>query len=589
MNEIANNRINRYELRERLGAGGMARVYKAWDTTLERTVAMKILHDHLAEDPTLKERFLREARFVASLSHPHIVQVYDFDVIERNGFPMYYMVMSYIAGQTLREFLEEFNRRKERLPLERVLQIFGDVAGALGYAHAQGTVHRDVKPGNILLDKQGSAILTDFGIARMIHGSRMTQDGISTGTPLYMSPEQASGQSGDARSDLYSLGIILYEMLAGKPPFEDDGAVSVMIKHINTAPPSLSSILGVAQPAFDSYFEKALAKNPNARYQTAQEMLADLKAIIGVDPAVEMALNSVTPSIPQNVNTPSFLNSSGAAVYNTPSPSASNIPLPPSATQTIQQAAVTSFAFLFGVILAAVLIIGAAVVILRDQFTANGTTNAGSMTEMRPAANRITANEPYFNTDFDSDDSLNDLWIQGERGGFSQRITPDGIYELTLDRSNTAEVSVIYAEVPYANVGIELRGALADSSSSASAYGVVFRYQDQDNYNVFAVDGLGRFSIWVRQDGQWTELRRTESNWEPSQYVRTMGQSNRVTVEITGNTFTGYVNNNRVVRVTDSTFDDGQIGIYIGSDDGASVIEIDSFKVYPSVPSMTGQ
>ena len=216
----------------------MARVYKAWDTNLERLVAIKILHEHLADDPTFKERFEREAKFIASFNHPNIVQVYDFNVIQREGFPLCYMVMSYIPGQTLREVLEDAELRGERLPRERVRALVDDLTSALGYAHQRGMVHRDVKPGNIILNEHGKAVLTDFGIARMVQSNRLTADGVSTGTPIYMSPEQASGQAGDMRSDLYSLGIIVYEMLTGRPPFVDDTSLSVMLKHLNTPPPA---------------------------------------------------------------------------------------------------------------------------------------------------------------------------------------------------------------------------------------------------------------------------------------------------------------------------------------------------------------
>ncbi|MFN8530774.1 MAG: protein kinase [Anaerolineae bacterium] len=188
-------RINRYEIRERIGAGGMARVFKAWDTTLERPVALKILHDHLADDPTFKERFTREARFVAALNHPNIVQVYDFNVIERDGFPLYYMVMSYIPGSTLRDLLYDYGERGERLPVERVYQIMRNLTDAIGYAHANGMVHRDLKPGNVLLGAQGDAILTDFGIVRMLESSRLTQEGISTAPRSICLPEQVSGES----------------------------------------------------------------------------------------------------------------------------------------------------------------------------------------------------------------------------------------------------------------------------------------------------------------------------------------------------------------------------------------------------------
>ena len=260
MGEGTLTRIDRYELRERIGSGGMARVFKGWDTTLERLVAIKILHDHLADDPSFKDRFEREAKFVAGINHPNIVQVYDFNVIDRDGYPLYYMVMSYVPGKTLRETLEEMAQSGKRLSQQRILDIMLNLTDALGYAHAQGTVHRDVKPGNIIFNENEQAVLTDFGIARIAQSSRLTQDGVSTGTPTYMSPEQASGQAGDVRSDLYSLSVILFEMLTGSPPYDDEGGLSVMLKHLNSPVPLISDVLGTPNPKLDLFIQKALAK-----------------------------------------------------------------------------------------------------------------------------------------------------------------------------------------------------------------------------------------------------------------------------------------------------------------------------------------
>ncbi|MFN8451151.1 MAG: serine/threonine-protein kinase [Anaerolineae bacterium] len=269
MIDIFNGQFDRYEIRERIGSGGMARVYKAWDTNLERLVAIKVLHEHLADDPTFKERFEREAKFIASFNHPNIVQLYDYAVKSRDGFPLCYMVMSYIPGSTLRGVMEDAAQHGERLPRERIRQLVDDLTSALGYAHRRGMVHRDVKPGNIILDEHSRAILTDFGIARMVQSTRLTADGVSTGTPIYMSPEQASGQPGDSRSDLYSLGIIVYEMLTTRPPFVDDTSLSVMLKHLNTPHPAPSEFIQTRQ--YDAFMSKALAKKPDERFQSAED------------------------------------------------------------------------------------------------------------------------------------------------------------------------------------------------------------------------------------------------------------------------------------------------------------------------------
>ncbi len=593
MSETTHTLLNeRYELRERLGAGGMARVFKAWDKTLERPVAIKILHEHLVEDPTFKLRFEREAKIVANLNHPNIVQVYDFAVIERDDLPLYYMVMSYIPGKTLREYLETFNAKSERIPQARIYDITLNIAEALAYAHAQGMVHRDVKPGNILLRDNGEAVLTDFGIARMIESSRLTQDGISTGTPLYMSPEQASGQSGDARSDLYSLGIILFELITGKPPFEDNGTASVMIKHLNQQPPSVSNLLGIDAPTLDGLIFKILAKNPTERYQTAQAFIDDFKIVFtslnldalsagGKTVIVNTPMGSAlsTPQTP----VPSFLTPTPITPLSEASPSPKPTTVAPQSYRRITP--------LMGVLVIAVATMAVAVVILLRNTLSDTTTSTSIDFDSLESMTQPILSVPdgYFNARFDPDDETNQYWYQGEVGLYSRSVTDDGFYRLVNQRANTAETSVIFAEQSYNSISIEMRALLEEGSAPASAYGIVFRYQNADNYNVFAVDGVGRYSIWVRSNGVWRELRGLDENWTQDERIRSIGQSNRLTVDIIGDTLTGYVNSQQIIRVVDDTLDGGTVGIYFATDDGAASVLVDSYKVYPSVPSMTGQ
>jgi len=593
MSDFVSSRINRYEIRERIGAGGMARVFKAWDTTLERSVAIKILYEHLSEDPTFKERFLREARFVANLNHPSIVQVYDFDMFERDGFMHYYMVMSYISGSNLRELLEDANQKGERLRYEQLLKITQNLADALDYAHDNGMVHRDVKPGNILMNQQGDAILTDFGIARMVESNRLTQDGISTGTPLYMSPEQATGQPGDLRSDLYSFGIIVYEMLTGQPPFVDTGMVSVMMKHLTTPIPFVSTALNIVNPELDAVMSKAIAKSPTDRYQRAHDFVNDLQQAL-LPLMTRDGTDISTPVTPPRRISPSTQTGSPlTAMLNTSisqPPSASNPSLSSqTSTQTIQQTATVSAAFLGGVVIAAVIIIVGAIIVLRDQITppVSPTNTIQTDNDAAITVPMRSVGNTYFDTDFDANDPENQYWRQGTLDRYTQEITPDGFYRLETTRPMSAETSIIYSDQPYGSIGIEMRATLDESSAIASAYGVVFRYQDPDNYNVFAVDGVGRFSIWTRQDGEWDELRDADENWTLNEAVQPVGESNRVTIEIINRRITGYINNQRVTSVTDSTFTDGQIGIYFAADEGNATVMVDSYKVYPSVPSMT--
>ncbi len=221
-------RFGKYELRELLGRGGMAEVWKAFDTQLERYVAIKILHADLQADPEFMTRFTREARVIASLHHPNIVQIHDFQIYQApdSNNPIPYMVMDYVEGQTLANYIRATSRLGKFPLATEIVGIFASVSRAIDYAHQQGMIHRDIKPANILLDKRhtaqnpmGEPILTDFGIAKLMGSSSGTVSGSWLGTPLYISPEQAQGYPGNERSDIYSLGVILYEICTGVQPF----------------------------------------------------------------------------------------------------------------------------------------------------------------------------------------------------------------------------------------------------------------------------------------------------------------------------------------------------------------------------------
>ncbi|MEL6152361.1 MAG: protein kinase, partial [Chloroflexota bacterium] len=241
----------------------------------------------LASQENFIERFQREARAAARLIHPNVIQIYDYATVEEDSRYLCYMVMTYLPGNTLNDVMEENKAQDRLMPQQQVLQIIKDIAAALDYAHAAGMVHRDVKPGNILFDERGRAILTDFGIARMVEYSKLTQENMAVGTPAYMSPEQAAGEAVDHRTDIYALGVILYELLAGNPPFGDDGSLSVLLSHLNKPVPALTTFAHIDNDYLDSVIFKALAKMPEERYQTATEMADDLaKAIKQMKPAV---------------------------------------------------------------------------------------------------------------------------------------------------------------------------------------------------------------------------------------------------------------------------------------------------------------
>jgi eukaryotic-like serine/threonine-protein kinase len=268
----------RYELGELLGHGGMADVRKARDLRLGRTVAVKMLRTDLARDATFQARFRREAQSAAALNAPSVVAVYDTGEDELEGVRVPYIVMEYVEGQTLRELL----RTGERLMPNRALEITAGVLTALEYSHQQGIIHRDIKPANVMLAKNGDVKVMDFGIARAVadSGATMTQTANVLGTAQYLSPEQARGETVDARSDVYSAGCLLYELLTGRPPFQGESPVAVAYQHVRENPVPPSTITPDIGPEADAIVMKALTKNPQNRYQSAREMRSDIQRAI---------------------------------------------------------------------------------------------------------------------------------------------------------------------------------------------------------------------------------------------------------------------------------------------------------------------
>jgi len=291
MNMEQSRKLGKYELRERLGHGGMAEVWKARDTQLQRYVAIKMLHANLQADPSFVTRFQHEAQVIASLHHPNIVQIHDFQVSQppESEQTTFYMVMAYIEGKTLAEYIASTSVHGQiPSPLE-IVNMFTSICLAVDYAHQKGMIHRDIKPANILLDihnrarnPMGEPILTDFGLAKLLGVSAAAMTGSQMGTPLYTSPEQARGYPGNERSDIYSLGIILYEMLTGVRPFRGDTPNEVLTQHLSIIPTSPVLFNPNIPPALTMVIMTALAKDPNARFARAVTMATAIAEALNV-------------------------------------------------------------------------------------------------------------------------------------------------------------------------------------------------------------------------------------------------------------------------------------------------------------------
>ncbi|MEG8276352.1 protein kinase domain-containing protein [Streptomyces sp. AHA2] len=264
----------RYQLRDLLGQGGMASVHLAYDSVLDRQVAIKTLHTDLGREQAFRERFRREAQSVAKLTHTNIVSVFDTGEDTLDSMTTPYIVMEYVEGRPLGSVLDEDVRRQGAMPADKALKITGDVLAALEISHEMGLVHRDIKPGNVMMTKRGVVKVMDFGIARAMQSgvTSMTQTGMVVGTPQYLSPEQALGRGVDARSDLYSVGIMLFQLVTGRLPFEADSPLAIAYAHVQEEPPVASSINRSLPPAVDALIARALKKNPNERFPSAEAM-----------------------------------------------------------------------------------------------------------------------------------------------------------------------------------------------------------------------------------------------------------------------------------------------------------------------------
>ena len=559
------SKLTRYTLKERIGAGGMATVYRARDNNLDRDVAIKVLHEHLSFEYTFQERFEREAKFVAGFHHPNIVQVYDFAMVETDDISIYYMVMPYLTGSTLEGVINEYRQNNETVPTEITINLLREIASALDYAHTRGMVHRDIKPANIIYDSHNHAILTDFGIARLVDMGNLTVEGMTIGTPAYMSPEQAQAIEIDHHSDIYSLGIIAYELISGKPPF-GDGTLSVMLQHVNAPVPPISDTLEMPNASLDAVINRVLDKIPNARYSTASEFVETL-----IKALQNKSLNNPmqTTKILEPVEAGSESNQT-------------LIIEPKLKVKSISASSSPLGLLAIGLGLTAFVLVIALLAQSPEQVVIQPTL-VSLVVNTEDVADSMTGNI-FFSSTFDDEDTMLASWDQTS-SEFINREIINGQYTITNLRANTASTSLFDQAYTYKNATIKLEAHLVDAESSASGYGIVFRYVDPENYNVFAVDGRGRFSIWVREAGQWHELRDAGSDWTENPAINIDSASNTLTIDIFDNTFTGFVNGVEVTQVQDDTIASGGIGIYLATTpQGEASIEVDSFTISESNP-----
>jgi len=559
--EILGTRLGRYEVRERIGKGGMASVYKAWDTNLDRWVAVKILHEYLADEKDFKARFEREAKLVASLNHPNIVQVYDFSTLNRPEGPMYYMVMAYISGLSLRRKMEMLHESGQRLSLDEVKNVLAGVCAALSYAHGRGMMHRDVTPGNILFDEHGQAVLADFGIARMVQGTRLTQSGTTSGTPIYMAPEIGLGDAGDKRSDIYSLGVILFEMLTGSAPYEGDSAIAILMKHVNQPVPSPVEKNPSLPKPVDAVVQRAMAKDPADRYQDANDLLADYQRAI-----------SNTSETRSPVMTRVLTEAEKRQIRGT-----SRRPLIALA------------------VICLVLVAAAVMVLVSQRSTGSAPTSTPAPTlgvqrmPTRKGVEAMTKSPLEFTDTFGKDRNASLDWQITTDDPDILRTIENGAYHIRNTLNNTA-ITALFDEdrqYPFGYV-YEADITLDAASPMEAASGIVFRYQNVDAFYVFGVNAQGQVSLWARSADGWKELRGITGNWTPAEGVNPAGKLNRLKVVDDGKELIAFVNDAQVIKLsTEPLINGGAIGIYVANPsapNSVTDVRITRFKVTRLTP-----
>ncbi len=512
----------------------MAAVYRAYQPGVDRTVALKVLPRHYAADPEFVARFEREARLIARLEHPHIMPVHDFG--EADGYT--YLAMRFVESGTLADLLE----KGQPLSLAQMQRVVGQVGDALDYAHSQGVIHRDIKPSNILIDGRGNCLLTDFGIAKMMEGdTHLTRTGGVIGTPAYMSPEQITGQALDGRSDMYSLGIVLYEMATGRVPYQAETPPAVLVKHLHDPLPLPRTLNPALPESVERVILKSLAKQPQDRYATMGDMVralqSDNQAALPATPDAKTDLTAPIPTaevVDEKATEPADRRQGSR-------------PLWPWVIGGLAVAGIT-------VVLAV-----SAAGLGPKLFGGNG-----------PLAGTI-----LFQDDFGSNANA---WPVGEKSDdYSSDVAQiaDGKYR----RSTTSKRDVLWQEaVPGVSpqdfwLGVEATLVETSAGGGDANVSLVFRKDQEGNYYRVRFDNNGRYIFTLHYKGEWLVLQ----DWKPSPDIRLEpGVVNTLAVQAKGSQLSAYANGRELTTLTDTTLSGpGKVGLGIGLDQAGQTLTVD--------------
>jgi serine/threonine protein kinase len=556
---IQPRRLGKYEILEEIGRGGFAVVYKARDTTLDRIVALKVLVSHLLSDPMFVKRFRAEFETVSNLRYSNIVSVYEYGEVQ--GQP--YIAMEYVAGKTLRQIIEE---RDAPLPLDEAYHIVRQVTSALTHALRRGVVHRDLKPSNILIDAEGHAKLTDFGIAKIAGRAFQTTTGRIFGSPEYMSPEQARSEELDHRSDVYSLGIVLYEMLTGKTPFTGDTPVSVMVSHSEREPPPPSQLNPSLPEPVEMVILKALDKSRENRFQSAAEFAHYLHH------AIEGKFLIPEPPSPGEQK-PAFLKRNYVRVL-------------------------TGLGLLLGLVIVAVLIWGpgslwqstsSTEALPSMTATATATASPAPTDTLTPSATPTKIGTPTITPSphpsatprgliLYDDLSSSDYWVKGEyESEFSRHSIRDGEYHILVKMASFAS-SDVAATANYFDFELEVDARLLNTPTRYD-YGVIFRAQGEDNYYAFVVqsDVAGRFRQKV--NGEW-QHNSAQPGYLPTPLQQSVGEPRHIKLVCQESRCMAYVDGYLVSQSSTLEYRDGQVGIMVGTFEEPVEVAFDNFTLW---------
>jgi len=529
--------LGKYRVEKKLGAGGMATVFSATHVTLGNQAALKVLHEHLSDQPAFRERFLREAQAAASLRHSGVMQVFDVDT--QDG--VCYIAMEYLDGESLEERLLARDQGSGGLPAEEAVAIVTALCESLAYAHQRGIVHRDIKPANVMIGSDGRVVLADFGLATALDQTRITVEGTTAGTPSYMSPEQIRGEQGDGRADIYAVGVMLYQLVSGDLPFQSDTLAGMLQAHLQQEPPPLAEKVEALPEHVARTVEIALRKDPEDRFPTADAMLACLGGDATAESmAATMALESL-PGDEQGVTRPLA-----------------------SVEVEKKQSSWRPARYVAGALVVALALVwwfsslpDRQNDVSTDSDAATDSMASMAKEEVPSMASGVDsmAAMPGWSDAFDAN-------VHGwdETTGDIRRGVVDGTYEIeigVIDQAVTAHASDggMYGDLEWRAEATLVEGR------PETGYGLVFRRVDARNYYVFGVNGLGEWSVWVLEEGSWRELRGGPQSWTGHPAIR-IGERNILTVRAVGSSISLLANGEQIGEVDDTTLASGGVGFY---------------------------